>query len=104
MTNRIEITREMAEEGATMERALREAERTRGGLLLPLVEAGDTFTVDGRRYTVTQVCGETCYLKPGAAPWDFAAPTRKVAAVLALYGNGKPAAEARARLRGPRTY
>lgn len=51
--------------------------------VLPAIQEGDTFEVLGYTFVVTQVIGETCYIKPAGANRDKACETRKLQALLA---------------------
>ena len=60
------------------------------GELLPPIQEGDTFEILGYTFAVTQVIGETCYIKPEGSNWDKACETRKLQALLARIGVAVP--------------
>lgn len=60
------------------------------GELLPPIQEGDTFEVLGHTFVVTQVIGETCYIKPAGASYDKACNTRQLQALLARISVAVP--------------
>jgi hypothetical protein len=54
--------------------------------LLPAITEGDTFEILGNAFTVTQVIGDACYVKPAGASWDRYVPTRDLQDLLARVG------------------
>lgn len=54
--------------------------------LLPEIHEGDTFEVLGYTFTVTQVIGEACYVKPNGINWDRHVPKQQLQALLARIG------------------
>lgn len=57
---------------------------------LPPIQEGDTFEVLGYTFVVTQVIGETCYIKPAGASWDKACDRQQLQALLARIGTPVP--------------
>jgi hypothetical protein len=58
--------------------------------LLLEIHEGDTFEVCGHTFTVTQVIGEACYVKPQGVSWDRHVPKQQLQALLARIGTRAP--------------